>query len=396
MPFLFSLPTTSSFTFSANFSCSSHPSLPLTASTYRAVVREVLKAHKHLPPPAQPANLTLVISAVNNYLPYLFVLEAGLSGQKVHNTVISVDPVNPPLKIEWRPTMLEPLVGRRQARVNISSLHHEISLALLTLGMAYSLQARDTLQPLFVTSMAPLGAEQRTDAMQTATLNLLDSASIFAYLSSRGEYSAGAPCLDATPAVASSMASLALAEATLLVVLKEDPYPVVLAQERNVHDREWMYKPPTVPRVRAHLLARLCLAACDHAAKAHSLCVVASRGHQKVDHALLRYMDDLRHTARARACRFFGIDSDLEGQTGTAIAWLHAGLGELGITREASGDEKKKGLSLGRFKREWSKKKEDKKVERSGHWGADAGKNEEIGVLEMLETKWTKANNTVQ
>jgi hypothetical protein len=57
--------------------------------------------------------------------------------------------------------------------------------------------------------------------------------------------------------------------------------------------------------------------------------------------------------------------------------------------------EAKKGLSFGRLKKGWEEKREDKRVEKGSHWGADAGRAEEQRVLEMLEKKWVKMNDTV-
>ncbi|CAJ2501192.1 Uu.00g040450.m01.CDS01 [Anthostomella pinea] len=187
------------------------------------------------------------------------------------------------------------------------------------------------------------------------------------------------------------MSSLALAEATLLAVLKDDPYPAAVIQDRNDNDREWMYKAPEIPKVRAHLFARLCLAAADHAAQASALCQTQGKGVSKLNDGLVRYLEDFRKTSRAKACRFFGIDAELSGQTGSALGWLRCGLQELGIEPK----EAKKGLSLTRMKKDWSEKREDKKVERGTNWGADAGKLEETRVIELLEAKWTKINDTM-
>jgi hypothetical protein len=52
-------------------------------------------------------------------------------------------------------------------------------------------------------------------------------------------------------------------------------------------------------------------------------------------------------------------------------------------------------LSLGRFKKEWTEKREDKKIEKGTAWGSDAGKLEEGRVLEMLSVKWNKMNDMV-
>ena len=197
--------------------------------------------------------------------------------------------------------------------------------------------------------------------------------------------------MDITKPIFKALTSLALAEATLLAVLKDDPYPAVVAQDRNKNDKEWMIKAPEIPKVRAHLFARLCLAASEHAANALSL-LKAGSGKGKIDAELVSYVEDLKKSARGKACRFFGIDSELGGQTGIGIAWLQAGMHELGMSSKENGA--KKGLSLERFKKEWNEKKEDKKIEKGAAWGSDAGKMEEGRVLEMLEKKWTKMNDT--
>ncbi|KAK1755365.1 hypothetical protein QBC47DRAFT_383508 [Echria macrotheca] len=392
MPYPFPLPTTSSFSFSSCFNCDSHPSLPLNASTQRAVVRETLKKHKRLPPSSQPANLSSVVSSLTGYLPYLFAVDAGLSHRAVHGDEINVVLKTAPA-IEWRPTISDSLVpGKEPPRIKVQSLEYEVFFALSALANTYTLQARAALHPLYVTSTAPVGTQQRQAAVTTATRNLLDAAAIYDYLRSRSEtLVTSPPCPDISPAAVSAKCSLALAEATLLAVLKDDPYPAVVAQDRNENDTEWMYRAPDIPRVRAHLFARLCLAASEHAAKAYSLCAGRPAG-GKINENFTHYLDDLRRTSRAKACRFFGIDSELGGQTGTAIAWLHAGLQELGIERKESS---KKTGGFGRLKKEWTEKREDRKVEKGSNWGADAGKLEETRVLEMLETKWTKQNDTM-
>lgn len=400
MPYPFVLPTTSSFSFSSSLTCESHPSLPLHASTHRGVVRDTLKKHKRLPPASQTPSLSSVVSALHTYLPYLFAIDAGLSDKTVHGEEITVVLKTTPL-IEWRPTLSGNLLpGREPPRVKIHSLEHELFFALSTLANAYTLQSRAALQPLYLTSTAPVGTAERQTAITAATRHLLDAASIYDYLGTRAESlgsSSGAaaattapPCADLTPAAARAQRALALAEATLLAVLKDDPYPAVVAQGRNPHDTEWMYKAPDVPKVRAHLFARLCLAAAEHAAQACGALAGAGAG---VSEAFVRYLEDLRRASRARACRFFGIDAELGGQTGTAIAWLRAGLLELGVEPRGQGGGRSGGLRG--LRKEWNERREDKKVERGLDWGADAGKLEETRVIEMLEAKWTKQNDTV-
>lgn len=276
--------------------------------------------------------------------------------------------------------------------MKIQSLEYELSFLLSSLGYAHTNLARAALHPLYVTSGAPVGTQERTTAIQNATKHLLDAASVHDFLARRAEGAVtGPPCADISASTTRAMASLALAEATLLAVLKDDPYPAVVAQDRNKNDREWMYKAPDIPKVRAHLFARLCLAASDHAAQASALCKATTKGSSRLNESLVRYAEDFRRTARARACRFFAIDAELSGQTGNALGWLQCGLEELGIEAK----ESRKGLSFSRMKKEWTEKREDRKVERGTGWGADAGKLEETRVLEMLHEKWTKVNDTV-
>lgn len=401
MPYPFILPTTSTFSFSSSFNCESHPSLPLSASTHRGVVRDTLKKHKRLPPTSQAPSLSTVVSSFQTYLPYLFAIDAGLSHRAAHVEEISVILKSAPA-IEWRPTLSSnPIPGRESPRVKISSLEYELFFALSTLAAALTLQSRAALHPLYLTTSAPVGTTQRQTAIASATRSLLDAASIYDYLSSRAEaLTTSPPVTDISASTVRALRSLALAEATLLAVLKDDPYPAVVAAERNPNDTEWMYKAPDIPKVRAHLFARLCLAAGEHAAQAHAL--ASSTG--RLSSEFVKYLEDLRRTSRAKACRFFGIDAELGGQTGTAIAWLWAGLQELGVERKPDGGGRGSSKSSGGsssggglrgLRKEWSERREDKKVERGLDWGGDAGKLEETRVIEVLEAKWTKQNDTI-
>lgn len=485
MPFPFTLPTTSAFSFSAAVSSPSHPSLAPRASTSRNVVRDALKSHKRLPTSAaQSANLPTVAAAVRSYLPYLLaVVDGGLRGQPVAGEAVDVDllpqpqpqqpqhqqglTLLPPLPgLDWRPTLSSTsfsasaassgqrrlVVGGELARVKLASLEHEVAFLLSTLAMAQSNAARAALHPLQAGSnpdAPPPGPEQRTAAVASASRSLLDAGACWAHAaarldaapairipalpatSQRQQATAAAvaaavgaappeapvqlvappppPCVDVAAPLLRALAALALAEATLLVVYRDDPYPAAVARDRSAADREWMFKAPDLPKVKAHLFARLCLAAAEHAAtaaaglQAAAGAVVGGGGAPGVDEALVRYVADLRRASRAKACRFFGIDADLGGQTGSAIGWLHAGMAELGVDVSrradagASGKKKGGGIGLGsRLKKEWSERKEDKKVEREDKaWGGDGGRLEELRVQEMLEAKWVKINDTV-
>ncbi|OIW34454.1 hypothetical protein CONLIGDRAFT_5592 [Coniochaeta ligniaria NRRL 30616] len=397
MPYPFVLPTTSAFSFSSSFTCESHPSLPLNASTHRGVVRDTLKTHKRLPPSSQPGHLSSVACSITTYLPYLLALDAGLNNKYVNGHSITLTTKLPPT-IEWRPTLSDTAVpGKEPARAKIHSLAHELSFALATLANTYTLQSRLSLRPLYTVSSAPPTPEQRTTAITTATRLLLDAASIYDHLSTIATTSSASVLspvpADISPPTLRAQRSLALAEATLLAVLKDDPYPAAAAADRNANDTEWMYKAPEIPRVRAHLFARLCLAAAEHAAQAHSLCVSQQGGKAgggKVSGEFVGYLEDLRRTSRAKACRFFGVDAELGSRTGDAIGWLRAAMGELGV--EVG---RKTGGGLGRLRKGLSERWEDRKVERGGDWGADAGRAEETRVVEMLEAKWVKQNDTM-
>ncbi|PHH88444.1 hypothetical protein CDD83_7525 [Cordyceps sp. RAO-2017] len=395
MPFPFVLPTTSAFSFSSCFNCESHPSLALNASTQRGVVRDALKRHKRLPAGSRTGSLATVIASLDGYLPYLLAVDAGVSA----HSLVGGESVNVVLKmapsIEWRPTLSGDIVpGRERPRVTISSLEYEIFFVLSTLGFAYVATARSILQPLYVTTGDFVGARDRTTAIQTANKYLLDAASIYDYLAGRSEHiSSAAPCVDVAPTTARALASLAMAEATLLAVTKDDPYPAAVAQDRNKNDKEWMFKSPDMARPKAHLNARLCLAASDHAAQAASLCQSSGAGTNKVNASLVKYMDDLRRTSRAKACRFFGIHAEMEGNVAEGIGWLRAGFQALGI--DLKDREPRKGLSFSRLKKDLAEKREDRRIEKDTAWGVDAGRLEETRVLEMLDAKWSRINDTM-
>jgi hypothetical protein len=394
MPFPLTLPTTSSFSFSSYFSSDSHPSLPLSTSTYRGVLRDALKKHKRLSPSEQTPNLSNILLALDNYIPYLLAIDAGLGSQPVSGEEVDVVLKSTPI-LEWRPTLSEKAIpGRETARLKLKSLEYEIYFVFSTLAYTYTLLSRASLHPLYSTATASPSPEQRSIFITTASKNLLSAASIHDYLSTLSDLvTSDSPCIDISKSTFRALTSLALAEATLLAVLKDDPYSASVAQERNKNDKEWMIKAPEIPKVKAHLFARLCLAASEHASNAKSLLNASGKRQDKIDPDLLKYVEDLRKTGRGKACRFFGIDAELGGQTGAAIAWLQAGMHELGLATKDEGS--KKGLNLGRFKKEWTEKREDKKIEKGAAWGSDAGKLEEGRVLEMLSVKWNKMNDMV-
>jgi hypothetical protein len=149
-----------------------------------------------------------------------------------------------------------------------------------------------------------------------------------------------------------------------------------------------MFKSVDMPTVRAHLFARLCLAASEHAGRG----LAAVHNTRGVDERLIAYLEDLKATARAKAMRFFGVDAEASGKIGEGIAWIKAARRELGFAKD---EGRSKGLS--KLKNSWKEKREDRRVEKGdAEWGSDAGRFEEGRVLEMLKIKWDKMNDTVR
>ncbi|KAF2662749.1 pH-response regulator protein palC [Lophiostoma macrostomum CBS 122681] len=388
MPFPFVLPTTSSLSFTDYFSSSTHPSLPLCATTARGVVRDALKKYKRIPPASQASNLPIVLSALNEYIPYLFALDAGLSGTNCAGEEIDLVLVKE-LEVEWRTTLSASIPGREPARVKLKSLESELFFILSTLAYVYSLQARAQLHTLYNATLPT--PEQRATAITAAMKQYLEANAIHTYLVNRaGQWSTQPATADISISVLGALAELTMAEATLITVLKDDPYPAVVLEDRNKQNKDWMFKGVEIPKVRAHLFARLCLASSEHAAKAQSM---LGRAH-RVDESLIRYIDDLRRTAKGKACRFLGIDADIAGNTGEGIAWLRGGKKELGFATTGA-EEEKKSSGLSKLKKDWKEKREDRKIEKGEGWGTDAGKFEEGRVVDMLLQKWVKMNDTV-
>ena len=392
MPYLFFIPTTSSISLQSCISSNSHPSLPLTATTYRGILRNALKKHKRLSPQAQATDLTSVRSSLIGYLPYLFALDAALSDNTVEDEEIDAA-LRKEVEVEWRSSISTALPARESPRIKGKGLDYEICCVLSTMGYISTLLARSQLHMLY--GAASPTADQRSAIIAAATKHLLDAESVHTYLVNRCDENATYGVLPETSSSAQgALARLALAEATLLVILKDDPWPGVVAQDRNQNDKEWMIKPPEIPKVRTHLFARLCLAAADHAGTAESMLRSEATGRTgRIEFGLIKYTTDLKKTSRAKACRFFGIDADMGGETGKGIAWLNAGEEELGFAKPQAEGSKLQGLA--KFKKDWTEKREDKKIEKGRDWGNDAGRFEEARIIEMLKKKWNKMNDTV-
>ncbi|KAF2442081.1 pH-response regulator protein palC [Karstenula rhodostoma CBS 690.94] len=388
MPFPFVLPTTSSVSFTDSFSSSTHPSLPNCATTARGVVRDVLKRYKRIPPSSQASSLSTVLSALQDYIPYLFALDAGLSGTSCAGEEIDLVLVKE-LEVEWRSTLSATVPGREPARVKLSSLESEMFFTLSTLASVYSLQARAQLHTLYSATLPT--RDQRATAIAAAMKHFLDANAVYTFLVNRSQqWHAQPAAIDITSPVLGALAELTLAEATLITVLKDDPYPAAVVEDRNKNSKDWMFKSVEIPKVRAHLFARLCLSSAEHAAKAQAMLGRAS----KVDESFARYVDDFRRTAKGKACRFFGVDAELAAKTGEGIAWLRGARKELGFSA-IDADEERKASGFSKLKKEWAEKREDRKVEKGGAWGTDAGKFEEGRVVDMLLKKWEKMNDTM-
>jgi hypothetical protein len=348
-----------------------------------------------LPAAQQPANLQTVLNALDGYLPYLFALDAGLSNGSVGGEEVDVALLRE-MESSWRATLSGRPVGTREAqRVRVKSLEGELGFVLGALGYTYSLLARVQLRPLYERAGAPLREEQRKAAIAAAMGYLLQAQAVHSYLLQRAsgqahaaQYDGGkSQIADISPGVFSALASMAMAEATLITVLKDDPYPGAVADERNPNNRDWMFKGLEMPKVRAHLFARLCLAAAEHAGRG----LAAVRNTKGVDERLVGYLEDLRATARAKSMRFFGVDAEAQGKIGEGLAWLRGARRELGFAEE---EGRSKGFS--KLKNSWREKREDRKVEKGdAEWGSDAGRFEEGRVLEMLKIRWEKMNDTV-
>ena len=392
MPYKFQLPTTSALSYSLFLRSESHPSLVLAATIRREIVRTALKKHKRIATASQATNLPTVLAALVEYVPYLFTLDAGLGRKTVSDEEIDVILVKD-IEVEWRPCLASAPPGMEPARVSGRGLDYEISFVLTTLAYTYSLLGRVQLHSLFA-STTPL-ADQRVAAITSATKYFLQAHTLHEYLVIRaGDAILPSAAVDVAVPTQKALASLAMAEGTLLAVLKDDSYPAIVAQDRNNNDKNWMIKNPELPKVRAHLFARLSLGAAEHAGAARALLgSTCSHKRSPVDDSLIDYTKNLQRTSRAKACRFFGIDAELGGMTGEGIAWLIAGEKELGFkVNEAEGSRIK---GLARLKKDWTERREDKKIEKGGDWGSDAGRLEESRVIEWLEKKWNKENDLV-
>jgi len=390
MPFPFVLPTTSHLTLQTHFTSSTHPSFPSAATSQRAILRSALKSHKRLSPPDQASNLPNIVASLNTYLKYLLSLDTALSGKSIAGEDVDIA-LTKEVEVEWRPTLSNTAVpGREADRVLGRGLDYEIYFTLQTLSTTYNLLARQSLLALY--SSTNPSSDQRLSSIQSASKSLKSAYSIHAHLLSTSHSADHPPSFplstpDIHPTIQSALQGLTHAELNLLAVLKDDPYPALLIQSRNKSDREWMIRAPSIPKVRASVLTRLCLGAAAHSSAA----LAQLKPYTTASKDLQEYLDALHRVSRAKACRFLAIDAgDNAGQTGLALAYLGAAHHELGL------DPAKPSSGIAKLKSSWTERREDKKISRgSADWGADAGKAEEARILAYLQTKLEKENSTI-
>lgn len=433
MVYPFALPTTSHLAFQALLSSSTHPSLPQSASTARYALRLALKAHKRLPRPQQDTHLSTLLTTLNDYLPYLATISHGLSGKPIEPAPGSSEEVEIVLRSEletdWRPTLSSsstPLkLPQQTSRARGRGLDFELAFVLSTLAYVLSRLARASAARTFYAASTPT-PDQRTAAAQSACRSLLQASAVHSLLASSPAFAdvarapgpAGAttsvvPDLD--PAAQAALSSLALAEATLLAVWKDDAHIAACIQARNPNDREWMVRAPEIPKVRALLFARLCVRAAEYAEQAAAgLGAVAGGGTGSgIADDLVKYSRVLGRVARARACRFFGVDAEAAGKVGEAIAWLRAARGVLGLRGSGAGENEEATATsttgaragLSKLKKGWMERREERKMEKDAGGrgreksefgpGDDATREEEGRVVDTLEAKWAKMNDTV-
>ncbi|KAI4226204.1 MAG: hypothetical protein L6R36_003340 [Xanthoria steineri] len=405
--------TTSQLAYPSHLTSPSHPSLPLAAQTQQVILRSALKTYAHASATQQYRHFTAIVSALDNYIPYLVALSSGLDGKTVNGEEVDVV-LRQEIECEWNSVLAAtnavawPRKGGRgkKGRVKLKGVDAEVVMVLTTLATLHRLLAREQLRGIFTAGNAFPEPDARTNAIAGATRALLTANGIHMYLTkscaSLSPTGAAGERIEMHPPELSAgaqngLAELSMAEATLLAVLKDDPYPAVVMQTRDQNDKEWMVKAPEIPKVRAHLFARLCIAAGEHAGRAEALLSSSHLGGDtmKVDEDIVDYSRNLRRTARAKAGRFFGIDKELGGETGTAIAWLRGAKRELEFGTAGSQDGKGWARKWGKVKKGLEEKMEDRKIEKGGEWGTDAGRIEEGRVVEMLEKKWVKMNDRI-
>lgn len=421
MPFPFTLPTASTVSFSKHYVSAAYPSLPLACSTHRGILRDSLKSHKRLPASAQGANIKHIISVTTEYLSYLQFLHKALKSGDV-----SPIPTAPEIETAWTPTLASTTrfgVPSSRERARGRGLEYEIFWAYSTLAYAHSIQARVLLIG-FLSRLSPSPSPETSSTSQLlpqAINHVLTSASIFNYLLSLPPPQKSLPHNISQPML-SSLASLSLASATLLAVLKTDPYPTYLATTSNTrrndddaYSKEYLYNPPDPPKgVKAMLFSRLCIAASEHATKAQGAISDIIRA-GTVNEDYVRYIDELRRAAKARGCRFLGVDAEAQGRLGEGIAWIRLAretlTGSVSTSSSSTDDQESRGkktLASRMEKLRLSKSSSPSPITFSSPQSAASGNGgglpphldpctlySEFQVIESLDAKWAKTNDNL-
>ncbi|KAL7275266.1 hypothetical protein RUND412_001794 [Rhizina undulata] len=411
MPYPFTLPTTSTLAFNTYYHSPVYSSLPLLTTTYHNSLRNALKHHKRQPASAQNANLPAILKELESYIPHLQTLSESIKS----GDVLPKDEA-PALESEWRSILTETRFGTEPPRVRRSGIEYEMFWTVSTLAYAYTLYGRSQMLEVLGPGGKDKSVESKQLLLNQAAGNLLQSAEIFSFIA-RNEpppTPVSWPVELSLPVV-SALKEMSLADATLLAVLKQDPYPSYLSltvqldgklkEKGRSTGKEWLYNPPEPPTgVRALLFARLCIAAADHAAKALGLLSTSSSSRRKILGAgskgdggleevsgdLLKYLDSLQKVATAKCCRFLAIDAEASGRVGEGISWIRLARESLGVEAAPSTPSDAPKNKLKQFRQQREEKDFD-----SSKWGIDAGKNEETRVLEALEAKWRKLNDSV-
>ena len=425
MSFPFTLPTASAVAFTHHYTSHIYPSLPLACSTHRGILRDALKEHKRLPPAAQGANIKHIISATTEYLSYLLFLQDALNSGDACPL-----PNAPEIETEWRPTLSSTsrFGVRKPARRKEKGIEYEMFWVFSTLAYAHTIQAR-TLLMEFLSPSTYSTDSSVSPLLPQATNHLLTSASIFNHLLTlKQPAAAGAESsipVDISQSMLSSLASISTACATLLAVLKTDPYPTYLAltsttssskrSKNDAYTKEYLYNPPPPPTgVKALLYSRLCIAASEHAAKAQGAISSLVRAGE-ISEDYVRYLDDLRKVARARGCRFLGVDAESQGRLGEGLGWIKLGkeilygsVSSSSSSSSGSGDKDlKEKISLSstmeKLRLSTSSSKPSSSPSGSTSSNPSAGGlpphldpcsiHSELQTIQALEQKWSKTND---
>ncbi len=272
--YLFNLPTTGAFTFGSVVSSADplRSSYISQASAQRGRLREILKRSKR----TDEKDLIGVINIVEEYLPYLFNIEAAVDqgSMTMQKGMIT----------SWRCTLLHsPL--KKEPRVEQASLQFEILFVLLTYCYALSLYASS-----IVDDAARLA--------QAADL-LVRSSGIFLYLHDeilQTMPKTTDPLPETSPEVLLSLHKILLADAQMLAV------------DRNAN-------------ASPSLLVRICVGASEHYASAKGILAGASK---TLDTDVRKYVDGQQGLALGRALQYMGIEAEKKGQVGEALGCVRA------------------------------------------------------------------------